>query len=228
MITWMWERQNLRSIGLPLLGLGLAYYTLIDLPLSHQITEKSAKHAKLLEQAERGQATHTVAASQLSAVTRELRELTVELDQAKERGARLVTERADLRMELRGTQSPASQLSATLELLGRHSLQCLECAPAAMAPRADSKAHASNSNANKPSAIYPESMQSLVEPTGQDSDHSGPRRAVRVTLRGRFEDVRNAINEMQAALACVYIVSLEMETSDDQEGSPTWILTILV
>ncbi|MCC6511796.1 MAG: hypothetical protein IT423_22030 [Pirellulaceae bacterium] len=228
MITWMWERQNWRSIGLPLLGLGLAYYTLLDLPLSHQITEQLAKRAKLIEQAERGQATHTVAATQLSAVTRELRELTDELDLAKKRGARLVTERADLRTELRGTQSPASQLSATLELLSRHGLQCLESAPAAMAPRAGSNTHTSNSNANKPPAIYPESIQSLVEPAGQDADHNGPRRAVRVTLRGRFEDVRNAINEMQAELACVYIVSLEMETSDDHEGSPTWILTILV
>ena len=99
---------------------------------------------------------------------------------------------------LTNADSDISRLSALLTLFSRHHVECL---------------------ASQPVDLPSDSKKSTV-----DSDH----RAQRITLQGCFADMHGALEEMQSALNCVSIVSLEMEASLEGESSHQWVLILLL
>lgn len=94
--------------------------------------------------------------------------------------------------------SDISRLSTLLTLFSRHHVECLASQPVDLP--SDSK----------------------------KSTHGSNRRAQRITLQGCFADMHGALEEMQSALNCVSIVSLEMEASPEGESSHQWVLILLL
>ena len=101
-------------------------------------------------------------------------------------------------LPLTNADSDISRLSALLTLFSRHHIECL---------------------ASQPVDLPSDRKNSIPE-----SD----RRAQRITLQGCFSDMHGALEEMQSALNCVSIVSLEMEASPDGESSHQWVLILLL
>jgi hypothetical protein len=207
-------RQNISRFGAPLLVIGIVYLFAFHLPGSRLLTQRLAKQHKLSELIHRRESDPEMSTERLAALQAEERSLDDELASAKQSGARLVTRRADCTAEFLSTTSPASLLSQALDSFEQHGLECVDTQPA-------------TEQANAP-ANSQDPLKSVAELLGQPSSEATRRREVRLTLRGRFDDMRRAIRELPTALPCVYIVSLEMEAAADESGQHIWTVTILV
>jgi hypothetical protein len=155
-------------------------------------------------------------AEKLTAAIANIRSLNEELNDSKQTGSLLVSRRENLRSKFLQSTSPALVMAETLALFSQHGLECIDSSPVAAQDRSDSL-----SESLKPVALL------LGGATSDDAD-SFDRREMRVTLRGRFQDMQSALREIQAAPLGIFTVSLEMDNSDVHTDRRIWILTIAV
>lgn len=206
-------RQTVSWFVAPIAVIVITYAVVFQTPLERQLAQRVTKLHKLEEVFERRKAKSAVETERLAELRAAERALTHELENSKQVGAKLVTQRAYRRAELFHTTSPASLVAQTLELLARHELECLDSSPAA--PTASSAASL-------------EALGPIAELLGGTKDQEACRREVRIKLAGRFEDIQASVREIHAALPDIFIVSLEMEVADGHTDRRTWLLTISV
>ncbi len=199
----------------PALGVVLAYNFAFYGPLQRSLRAERTKLHKMEVAAARRPNTQLLA-EKLAKAEANVQSLTQQISEAKQVGSHLVSRRDDLRSEFLQSNSPASAMAETISLLSQHGLQCINSSPVA----------AQNSNAPFSNSLKPVAVL-LGEATSPNTDMLD-RREMRVTLRGRFQDIQSALREIQAAPLGVFTVSLEMEDSDAHSDIRIWILTIAV
>ncbi len=213
-------RKRIFAVGGPALGVVLAYSFAFYGPLQRVLTAELTKLHKLEVVAAR-RPNSQLYGEKLLSVEAEVQSLREQISAAKQIGSHLVSRQANLRSEFLQSTSPAMVMAETLTLLGQHGLECI-----ASAPVAGQYPSASTAVSLKPVAAL------LNTPTvsgGANSDtDSIDRREMRITLRGRFQDVQSALRELQVAPLGIFTVSLEMEDSDIHTDIRIWILTIAV
>ena len=208
-------RQRICSIGGPALMVLLAYYFALHGPLQRSLkTERTKLHK--LELAGARRANSQLLTEKLAVTEADLQPLNEQLSESQKTGSHLVSRRADLRNEFLHSISPAMLMADTLALLSHHGLECIDSTAVA----------AQDHSVPLSESLKPVAM--LLGEAASDDIDSSARREMRVTLRGRFQDVQSALREMQAAPLGVFTVSLEMEDSDVHTAIRTWILTIAV
>jgi len=212
-------RKRLLTLCGPALGIVLAYYSAFHSPLQRKLKPELTKLEKLekLEAVSARRPTLESNAEKLAAAQAEVRALNGKLQVSQQIGSHLVTRRADLRSELLRSTSPAMVMSQTLVLLGRHGLECIDSSPVAVSAQ---------SVANISDSLKP--VAELLGGAGGGNRDGIDRREMRVTLRGRFQDIQSALHEMQDASLGVFMVSLEMVNSEVHTDHRIWILTISV
>ncbi|MDX1925589.1 MAG: hypothetical protein SFV81_03670 [Pirellulaceae bacterium] len=207
--------KRFASVAGPALGIAIAYYFVFHSPLQRSLLAERTKLHKL-ETASARRAQAESLTEKLAKAESDIRLLNEQISESKEIGSHLVTRRADLRSEFLQSSSPALVMAETLALLKQHGLECLHSSPVAeqnnTAPLAESL---------KPVAV-------LLGDAANSGAESLNRREMRMTLRGRFQDVQSALREIQAAPLGIFTVSLEMEDSDARTDVRIWILTIAV
>lgn len=207
------------ALALPVGGIALSYAFFVDPPLRKQLATAQAKATKLADTVKSRSSEHAASARDLEQTMRAQRELT-QLVTAPRSDAAIespsesppvdtAVDTSSIANQSVNVDSPLSTLSATLALFSRHHLECLASEPA-----------------NEPS----EEPKDRRTDRRTDSQSNRPldRRTVRVTLHGSFADMHSALEEMQSALSCVSIVSLEMEASSAGQTTHRWILILLV
>ncbi len=221
--------RHTRRLVFLVFGLCFVYLLSIDRPFALSIRERSLRLQQQRDQ-------HSAPDESLN--RRQIREelraqvqrLETELEGLKRGREQLVARSVTQRSELLRPLPPATTLSRTLELLERHDLACL------------SSETITKSNGH--TAIAPPFLkalsESLSEPANGQSAKSQPskpkvssadqmeRREIHVMLRGSFENMRRAINELQDAPPCIYVLSLELQESSVKDGHHLWKLVILV
>ena len=212
-------RQSLRkrivSICGPALGVVLAYSFAFYGPLQRNLTAGQTKLHKM-EIVVARQLNSKSIAEKLSTAEAEIQSLNEQIGDSKENGSHLVSRRADLRSEFLQSTSPAMVMAETLSLLSKYGLECIDSSPVAVQGESTPL-----SESLKPVAV-------LLGEAGSDDAGSFARSEMRLTLRGRFQDMQSALREIQAAPRGIFTVSLEMEDSDAHTVIRTWILTIAV
>lgn len=213
MINWLARlRPIITALALPVGGIALAYTFFVDPPLRKQIATAQAKATKLADTVKSRSAEHAASARALEQTIRAQRELTQLVNTTPKPVAATESpsespsvDSSSIANQSGNVDSPLSTLSATLALFSRHHLECLASEPAS-----------EPSEEPKDRRTDPQSVRHLN------------RRTVRVTLHGSFADMHGALEEMQSALSCVSIVSLEMEASSAGQTTHRWILILLV
>jgi hypothetical protein len=178
------------------------------------VAERTKLHKLETASARRAQAESLT--EKLAKAEAEIRILNEQIHDSKQIGSHLVSRRADLRSEYLQSSSPAFAMAETLALLNQHGLECLHSSPVA------------EQNNSTPLA---ESLKPVAVLLGEAANSNAAllnRREMRMTLRGRFQDVQSALREIQAAPLGIFTVSLEMEDSDARTDVRIWILTIAV
>ena len=206
--------QRMLRHGGPVVGIVVLYLVVFALPLRRSLNERQAKLHKLEESVRQRASDHLARTQRMTALEAEQRALVSELETHKKSGAHLVTQRDDRKHQLFSTTSPAAMLARTLELLGRHRLECLDSSILARATKSQSDPL--------------ESLKPVADLLGVNPGEESGRRQVRITLTGRFQDLQNAVREIQRELSGAFIVSLEMEASDAHTTRQLWNLTISV
>jgi hypothetical protein len=206
--------QRMFRYGGPVFGIVVLYLVVFALPLRRSLNERLAKHHKLEELVRQRAPDHAARTRRLAALEAEQSSLVGELETHKKSGAHLVTQRDDRKHQLFSTTSPAALLARTLELLGRHRLECLDSSILARATKAQGDPL--------------ESLKPVADLLGVNPGEESGRRQVRITLTGRFQDLQNAVHEIQRELSGAFIVSLEMEPSEAHTMRQLWILTLSV
>lgn len=220
-------RPLVTALALPVGGIALSYTFFVDPPLRKQIAIAQAKATKLADTVTNRSSEHAANTRALAQTMRAQRELTQLVttnpkpdtapDSSSDSSSESSTvENSSIANPTGNVDSPLSTLSAALTLFSRHHLECLASEPA-------------SEPASRPNA-------EPVDRTARQSDHQNNpqtdrqlnRRTVRVTLHGSFADMHGALEEMQSALSCVSIVSLEMEASAAGQTTHRWILILLV
>ncbi len=208
-------QKRVISICGPALGIAFAYSLVFYRPLQQSLNSERTKLQKLEAVAARRSTCESLA-EKLATVEAEVRLLNQQINESKQVGSHLVSRRADLRSEYLQSTSPAMAMSEVLFLLKQHGLECLNSSPVA---EGDNGAPLTESL--KPVAV-------LLGDGVSQSTETINRREIRITLRGRFQDVQSALREIQVAPLGVFTVSLEMEDSDAYTDVRVWILTIAV
>ena len=208
-------QKRIISICGPALGIVIAYSFLFYGPLQRSLKAELTKLHKL-ESASARRASIESLAEKLAKAEAEVRLLNEQINEAKQIGSHLVARRTDLRSEYLLSNSPAIAMAETLALLKKHGLDCVNSSPAT----------GQISGASLAEALEP--VAALLGEAANKSAESFNRREMRITLRGRFQDVQSALREMQAAPLGIFTVSLEMEDSDAHTDVRIWILTIAV
>ncbi len=208
-------QKQLLSICGPALGIVLAYNFTFYGPLQRSLKAERTKLHKI-ETAAARRPNSELLAEKLAKAEADVQSLNNQIIDAKQIGSHLVSRRADLRSEFLQSSSPARAMAETLALLSQHGLQCINSSPV---PAKDNSAPLSSSL--KPVAVL---LGDAASPNADSLD----RREMRITLRGRFQDIQSALREIQAAPLGVFTVSLEMEDSDAHTDIRIWILTIAV
>lgn len=208
-------QKRMFSIIGPALGVIVVYNFIFYAPLQRVLKAERVKLRKLEVSSSRRPTAQTLA-EKLAKVEGEVKSLNQQITESKSVGSHLVSRRADLRTEFLQSNSPATVMAETLSLLSQHGLQCVNTSPS---PAQDHSAAISESL--KPVAL-------LLGETNSPTVDSIDRREMRITLRGRFQDIQSALREIQAAPLGIFTVSLEMEDSDAHSDIHTWILTIAV
>lgn len=192
------------------LGYLLAYY----MPLSRTLAQRLVNQQKLADNVRLRQAETSADSQKIASLQIEEKSLSLELERSRRVSARLVTRRADCTADMLSTTAPAALLSQSLALFARHGLECLDSLPITESKKAPAASH--------------EVLKSVAELLGQPNGEIAARREVQLTLRGSFSDMRKAMGEMSDTLACVYIVSLEMQAAAELSGTHLWIIRFLV
>jgi hypothetical protein len=208
-------QKKLASVAGPALGIAIAYNFAFHSPLQRSLVAERTKLHKL-ETASARRAQAESLTEKLAKAEADIRLLNEQINESKKIGSHLVSQRADLRNEYLQSSSPASVMAETLSLLNQHRLECLNSSPVA-----EQNNTAPLTESLKPVAVL------LGEAANPNAD-SLNRREMRITLRGRFQDVQSALREMQAAPLGIFTVSLEMEDSNARTDVRIWILTIAV
>ena len=208
-------RKRIFSIYGPALGVVLAYNFAFYGPLQRTLKVERTKLHKL-EAAGARRSNSQLIEAKLTKTEADIQSFTEQLSVAKLIRTHLVSRRAHLTSEFLQSTSPAMAMAETLSLLSQHGLECIDSSPVA----------AHNHTAQRSEALKPVAAL-LGEITSGDTD-SLARREMRVTLRGRFQDIQSALREIQAAPLGIFTVSLEMEDSDAHTDIRIWILTIAV
>ncbi len=205
-------QKRLLTICGPALAIVLAYHFALDRPLKVTLEAERAKLRKL-ETAVGRKANLELSKTKLMAAQAEIELLASQLQDIEQSGSRLVSRRDDLRSELLESRSPALVMAETLVLLSRHDLECIDSGPVIYDRDATVSA----------------SLKPVADMLGAARVGELPgRREMRITFRGRFQDVQTALQEMQVAPLGIFTVSLEMEVSDEPYDRHIWILTIAV
>jgi len=208
-------QKRILSICGPVLGVVLAYNFAFYGPLQRSLKAERTKLHKI-ENAGARRANSQLIAEKLAKAEADIQSLNEQISDTKQIGSHLVSRRADLRSEFLQSTSPAMAMAETQSLLSQHNLQCINSSPVSAQDHS-----APLSESLKPLAML------LSDATSHNTDSPG-RREMRVTLRGRFQDIQSALREIQAAPLGVFTVSLEMEDSDAHTDIRMWILTIAV
>jgi len=208
-------QKRILSICGPALGIVLAYNFAFYGPLQRSLKAERTKLYKM-EIAGARKSNSQLIAEKLAKAEADVQSLNEQISDGKQIGSHLVSRRADLRSEFLQSTSPAIAMAETLSLLSQHNLQCVNSSPVL----------AQDHSAPLSESLKPVAML-LSDATSNIGDSLG-RREMRVTLRGRFQDMQSALREMQAAPLGVFTVSLEMEDSDAHTDIRIWILTIAV
>ena len=214
-------RKRIFTIGGPALGVLLTYNFVFYGPLQRTLRSERSKLHKIQIASARSVNTQ-LNAQKLASLEGEIQSLNKQISDSKQNGSHLVALRAEMRSEFLQSTSPAMVMAKTLSLLSQHNLECIDSSPVVVQDHS-----ASVSAALKPVAAL---LMPPAEPSGKTSDNvdSIDRREMRITLRGRFQDVQSALREMQAAPLGIFTVSLEMEDSNVRTDTRIWILTIAV
>lgn len=212
MIAALSTRKRIISIAAPAFAILIAYQLAFYRPLRVKLQAQREKLSKI-ETALARKVSLELSKSKLAAAQSEIALLTSQLDLIKASGSVLVSRRDDLRSELIDSRLPASVMTETLALLSRHGLECLDSGPIV-----------TDRDATVSPALKPVADMLGGLPKGE----SLGRREMRIRLRGRFQDIQSALQEMQVAPLGIFTVSLEMEVSDEHNDQHTWILIIAV
>ena len=208
-------RKRIFSIGGPALGVLLAYYFAFCGPLQRTLkTERTKLHQ--LEIAGGRRSNSQLRTEKLATTEADIQFLNDQISDSRKTGSHLVSRRADLRKEFLRSTSPVTVMAEALALLSHHGLECIDSSAVA----------AQDHSVPLSESLKPVAM--LLGGAASDDTDSLDRREMRVTLRGRFQDVQSALREMQAAPLGIFTASLEMEDSDVHTDIRTWILTIAV
>ena len=208
-------RKRMFAIGGPALSVLLAYSVAFYGPLQRTLkAERTKLHKMEIVGARRSNPQPL--AEKLAETEAAIQSLNEQLSDSKKTGSHLVSRRTNLRHEFLHSTSPALLMVETLALLNRHGLECTSSSPVA-----DQDHSATFSESLKP-------IDMLLGGAASDETDSLDRREMRVTLRGRFQDIQSALCEIQAAPLGIFTVSLEMEDSDVHTDIRIWILTIAV
>jgi len=190
----------------------LAYHLAFYRPLQVALQAERTKLNKI-EAAVARKANLEVSKTKLTAAQAEIELLASQLEAVKQSGLHLVSRRVDLRSELLESRSPALVMAEALSLLSRHDLECIDSGPVVIDREAALSA----------------SLKPVADMLGGSQAGEIPgRREMRITIRGRFQDVQTALQEMQVAPLGIFTVSLEMDVSDETYDRHIWILTIAV
>lgn len=207
-------QKRLLSICGPALGVVLAYNFAFFSPLQRSLKAERTKLHKM-EAAFARRSNSASIADKLAKADAEIRLLNAQISSSKQIGSHLVSRRDDLRSEFLQSNMPAMAMAETLALLSRHGLHCINSSPAGP------EKSAPLSESLMPVAV-------LLGNAASTSADSIDRREIRITLRGRFQDIQSALREIQVAPLGIFTVSLEMEDSDAHTDVRIWILTIAV
>ncbi len=206
------NRKRNISIVAPALAIFFAYHVAFYRPLQVKLQAEIEKLSKI-ESAVARKVNLESSKTKLAAAQAEIALLTSQLDVVNVSSSHLVSRRDDLRSELIDSRLPATVMTETLALLNRHALECLDSGPVVT---------------DRDAAFSP-ALKPVADMLGGAPKGESPgRREMRIRLRGRFQDIQSALQEMQVAPLGIFTVSLEMEVSDEHTNQHIWILTVAV
>jgi len=177
--------------------------------------------ASAQQQTERELRDTLIAAAQ---VKRELRDVESQLQTLRSEEAAVTASRDQLRKQLNRPSRPAGTMQRVTHLMEANRLRVLASQP-------------ESGPANRATEVLKPVLDLLGEtkPRGNraDLERIGGREVYRLTLRGRFQDLRSALASLAVQLEHVLPLSLqleplELESAETRQAERIWTLTILV
>lgn len=196
------------------LGVVMLYTGVVHWPIARAWSTREDKRSKYAEVLRRRAEDASQATTSLDNERSTVLQLEKELESLRSMGAQLVTTREARRSSILRSQTPALVLSETLLLLQRNQLTCLQSSSLASSTQAETE--------------LPLTLKPIVELLGGLPTGGKQRCEVRISLLGRFVNMRAAIHEINAKLPGVMIVGVEMHSSTLQTEDRHWTLIILV
>lgn len=195
----------------PSLAVGLCYGIVVHRPLHRSVQQERAKLQRLQSIAGRSNVGTQPSLAELQAETKELQE---RLEATRQFSSHLVSKRADLRAEWLSSTTPASELARLLERVEKAGLSCIACEPLT----------AQDSGASTRSS----SLQAMAEQLGASPSDLARRREVKITLRGRFDELQQFLRQLKSEPLGLYITALDMAAGESDTRLRSWVLTISV
>lgn len=198
-------------ISLPSILIVIGFLWFCFLPSQRLIQSKRVELEKRLANNAKSPKSPEALAAKLNAVQSELVKIAQECETLSQSQESMTASRSQwLRKSLPG-KSPAKAVASTLELLRQNNLVCIDSGLIGNPPQKEERFVSVQS---KPSAPSTSSIESRSKTK------------YRIRIEGRFQDVREALLQLQEEQPSVIILTIDMEASDPRSDHRIWTLII--